>query len=67
MSGLTADGTWNLATAVQLHVNACIAAHKGNMSASARALGLDRRTLYRMVKRYAATAVVREARASKGT
>jgi two-component system response regulator RegA len=39
--------SFDLAEIEWLAIQACITAHEGNMSASARALGIDRRTLYR--------------------
>lgn len=52
---------------VQETVNAAIRAHKGNMSAAAKSLGVDRRTVYRMIDRYAATSIVTNARTDART
>lgn len=46
------DGAIDLATVTRAHVLAVLEKHAGNKARAARALGINRRSLYRLLEKY---------------
>ncbi len=65
---LTAEASGTLDEVVRVHVERMLERHQGNRVAAARALGIDRTTLYRMLLRWNAThAAYRNRQPSRST